>query len=51
MNPLHGDQPFADYVLTLHLTSYNVTSVKNGGMLSEESREQESRKLGVSKFS
>jgi hypothetical protein len=49
--PLFFNQPFADYVLTLHLTIYNVTSVKNGGMLlSEKSREQESQKLGVSKF-
>jgi hypothetical protein len=49
--PLFFNQPFAVYVLTLHLIIYNVTSVKNGGMLlSEKSREQESQKLGVSKF-
>jgi hypothetical protein len=49
--PLFFNLPFAEYVLTLHLTIYNVTSVKNGSMLLlEKSREQESRKIGSFKI-
>jgi hypothetical protein len=49
--PVFFNQPFADYVLTLHLTIYNVTFVKNGGMLlSEKSREQESQNWEFQSF-